>query len=79
MSSSNEVFLGQKKSIARYDLEKKKPTWSQTIEVSQGSLLLTMIICLSKTLINGKQNIFIICLMPTGESCFGQAMKLNLI
>ena len=32
MSSSNEVFLGQKKSIARYDLEKKKPTWSQTIE-----------------------------------------------
>ena len=32
METKSEVFLGQKKSIARYDLEKKKPTWSQTIE-----------------------------------------------
>jgi hypothetical protein len=32
METKSEVFLGQKKSIARYDLEKKRPTWSQTIE-----------------------------------------------
>ena len=32
MDNKSEVFLGQKKSIARYDLEKKKPTWSQKIE-----------------------------------------------
>ena len=28
METKSEVFLGQKKSIARYDLEKKKPTWA---------------------------------------------------
>ena len=28
----NEVFLGQKKSIARYDLDQQKPTWSLEIE-----------------------------------------------
>jgi len=32
MDEKSEVFLGQKESIARYDLEKKKPTWSQAIE-----------------------------------------------
>ena len=32
MDEKSEVFLGQKESIARYDLEKKKPTWSQKIE-----------------------------------------------
>ena len=32
MDNKSEVFLGQKESVARYDLEKKKPTWSQTIE-----------------------------------------------
>ena len=32
MDNKSEVFLGQKKSIARYDLEKKKPTWSQKID-----------------------------------------------
>jgi len=26
MEKKSEVFLGQKKSIARYDLEKQKPT-----------------------------------------------------
>ena len=32
MDEKSEVFLGQKESIARYDLEKKKPTWSQKID-----------------------------------------------
>jgi len=32
----NEVFLGQKKSIARYDLDQQKPTWSLEIEETPG-------------------------------------------
>ena len=32
MSSSNEVFLGQKKSIARFNMDTKKAIWSKTIE-----------------------------------------------
>jgi hypothetical protein len=32
MDKKSEVFLGQKESVARYDLEKKKPTWSQKID-----------------------------------------------
>ena len=32
MDNKSEVFLGQKKSIARYDLEQQKPTWSQKID-----------------------------------------------
>ena len=38
MDNKSEVFLGQKKSIARYDLEQQKPTWSQTIDGIPGSI-----------------------------------------
>jgi len=32
MSSSNEVFLGQKESIARYNMDNKEAVWSRAIE-----------------------------------------------
>ena len=32
MSSSNEVFLGQKKSIARFNMDTKKAIWSKSVE-----------------------------------------------
>ena len=38
MDNKSEVFLGQKKSIARYDLEQQKPTWSQKIDGIPGSI-----------------------------------------
>ena len=79
MDNKSEVFLGQKKSIARYDLEQQKPTWSQKIDGIPGSITTYNDYLLFKALINGKQNMFIICLMPTRGSCFGKAMKLNLI
>ena len=38
MDNKSEVFLGQKKSIARYDLEQQKPTWNQKIDGIPGSI-----------------------------------------
>lgn len=32
MSSSNEVFLGQKKAVARYNMDTKEAVWSRTVE-----------------------------------------------
>jgi len=32
MSSSNEVFLGQKKSVARYNMDTKEAVWSSAVE-----------------------------------------------
>ena len=32
MSSSNEVFLGQKKAVARYNLDTKEAVWSRAVE-----------------------------------------------
>ena len=32
MSSSNEVFLGQKKAVARYNMDTKETVWSKAVE-----------------------------------------------
>jgi|TARA_B110000263_G_C14944971_1_gene345362 hypothetical protein len=32
MSSSNEVFLGQKKAVARYNMDTKEAVWSRAVE-----------------------------------------------
>ncbi|SVD82428.1 uncharacterized protein METZ01_LOCUS435282, partial [marine metagenome] len=32
MSPSNEVFLGQKKAVARYNMDTKEAVWSRAVE-----------------------------------------------